>query len=156
MIYGKSIPYSSANPFIGTRDVPVTNWSNRILFSESIIKTACIKYKQHLGTSLEKMLTKLPLKICYQSLVRVWIITCEICVFPLLQVVFMVVYKVLETPFPRLHGNCWEWGYSLTKWQNFLLAVTMWLFKIFYLLELLFKNCIYWHTHFSITFQGAK
>lgn len=38
----KYSPYSSANPFIGTRDVPVTNWSNLILFSESIIKTAYV------------------------------------------------------------------------------------------------------------------
>lgn len=38
----KYSPYSSANPFIGTRDVPVTNCSNLILFSESIIKTACV------------------------------------------------------------------------------------------------------------------
>ena len=90
------------------------------------------------------MLTKLPWKICYQSLVRAWIITCEICMFPLLQAVFMVVYKVLETPFPRLHGNCWEWGYSLTKWQNFLLAVTMWLLK----------NFIYWNYYLKIVFTG--
>ena len=36
---GEGVPYSSANPFMGTRDVPVTNCSRRIRFSASISST---------------------------------------------------------------------------------------------------------------------
>jgi len=44
----KFVPWSSRKPLTGTREVPVANWSRRVLFSESSVPTNC---QNHLITS---------------------------------------------------------------------------------------------------------
>ena len=39
--WGPLLPYSSLKPFIGTRDVPVTNWSTRERISGLNERTTC-------------------------------------------------------------------------------------------------------------------
>ena len=46
--WGPLLPYNSANPFIGTRDVPVTNCKRRALISLSNVDTACMVNREGL------------------------------------------------------------------------------------------------------------